>query len=29
MHNVAKSFNMLGFDLKDDPLQIIKYEKYF
>lgn len=29
MHDVAKSFKMKAFEINDDPLKIIKYEKYF
>ncbi len=29
MSDVAKSFKMKGFDLKDDPRKIFKYKKYF
>ena len=29
MHDVAKSFKMKGFNISDDPLDIIKYEKFF
>ena len=29
MHKVAQSFNMKGFNISDDPLEIKKYEKYF
>ncbi len=29
MHDVARSFKMRGYDLKDDPVEISKYQKYF
>ena len=29
MHEVAKSFKMKGFNISDDPKEIIKYQKYF
>ena len=29
MHKVAQSFNMKGFNISDNPLEIKKYEKYF
>ena len=29
MHDVAKSFKMKGFNISDDPKEIIKYQKYF
>ena len=29
MHDVAKSFKMRGYDLKDDPVSIKKYSKFF
>ena len=29
MHKVAQSFNMKGFNISDNPLEIKKYQKYF
>ena len=29
MHDVARSFKMKGFNISDDPNEIIKYQKYF
>ena len=29
MHDVAKSFKMKGFNISDDPIEILKYQKYF
>jgi TPP-dependent pyruvate/acetoin dehydrogenase alpha subunit len=29
MHDVAKSFQMKGFDLSDNPKEILKYKKFF
>lgn len=29
MHKVARSFNMKGFNISDNPMEIKKYEKYF
>lgn len=29
MHDVARSFKMKGYDLNDNPTEIIKYQKYF
>ena len=29
MHDVAKSFKMKGFNISDNPKEIIKYEKFF
>jgi len=29
IHKVAKSFNMKGYNISDNPLEIKKYEKYF
>ena len=29
MHDVARSFKMKAFEINDDPLKIIKYQKYF
>lgn len=29
MHDVAKSFKMKGFNLSDNPTEILKYKKYF
>lgn len=29
MHDIARSFKMKGYNLSDDPKEIIKYQKYF
>ncbi len=29
MHDVARSFKMKGYNLNDNPTEIIKYQKYF
>ena len=29
MHEVAKSFKMKGYNISDDPIDILKYQKYF
>ena len=29
MHDVARSFKMRGYDLKDNPEEIINFQKYF
>ena len=29
MHDVAKSFKMKGFDISDNPLDILKYKNFF
>ena len=29
MHEVAKSFKMKGYNISDDPKEILKYQKYF
>ena len=29
MHEVARSFKMRGYNISDDPNEILKYQKYF
>ena len=29
MHDVARSFKMKGYNLKDNPCEIEKYKKFF